>query len=86
MIISQISNLYAMLFVIIFVISCSRYNIHGFVEELPKLPEKRDRHACAVLPLTGVRPSLTRPSQPTLCRHLLLLEEWVPVERDFHLF
>ena len=36
--------------------SC-RYNISGFVEELPKLPENRFQHACAALPATGVRPS-----------------------------
>ena len=42
--------------------SC-RYNIHGFVEELPKLPENRFQHACAALPATGVRPS--RPSTVT---------------------
>ena len=49
--------------------SC-RYNIHGFVEELPKLPERRWDHACAALPSTVVRPT-----QPTLCRHLLLPED-----------
>ena len=36
-----------------------RYNVNGFVEELPQLPESRYRHACAALP-TGVRPA-----QPT---------------------
>ena len=34
--------------------SC-RYNINGFVEELPQLPENRYRHACSALP-SGVRP------------------------------
>ena len=34
--------------------SC-RYNISGFVEELPPLPEIRSSHACAALPATGVR-------------------------------
>ena len=34
---------------------CSRYNINGFVRELPRLPEKRWRHACAGLPSSGVR-------------------------------
>ena len=38
----------------------SRYNVNGFVEELPQLPENRYRHACAALPSTGVRPA-----QPT---------------------
>ena len=33
----------------------NRYNISGFVEELPKLPENRQSHACAALPVTGVR-------------------------------
>ena len=32
-----------------------RYNISGFVEELPQLPENRYGHACGALP-TGVRP------------------------------
>ena len=34
-----------------------RYNVRGFVEELPQLPEDRFRHACAALPDTGVRPA-----------------------------
>merc|ERR1712110_1216527 len=34
-------------------VSVTRYNIHGFVEELPKLPENRVNHACAVLHATG---------------------------------
>ena len=33
----------------------SRYNVNGFVEELPQLPENRYGHACAALPTTGVR-------------------------------
>ena len=33
-----------------------RYNISGFVEELPQLPENKGGHACAALP-TGVRPA-----------------------------
>ena len=37
-----------------------RYNVNGFVEELPQLPENRNAHACAALPATGVRPD-----QPT---------------------
>ena len=40
-----------------------RYNVNGFVEELPKLPEKITEHACAALPDTGVRP--TQPGSPT---------------------
>ena len=35
--------------------SC-RYDVNGFVEELPQLPENRYTHACAALPITGVRP------------------------------
>merc|ERR1712037_1035669 len=31
----------------------TRYNVNGFVEELPKLPESRFAHACAALPSTG---------------------------------
>ena len=34
---------------------CRRYNVKGFVEELPRLPEKRWDHACAALPSTKVR-------------------------------
>ena len=36
-----------------------RYSANGFVEELPKLPENRYGHSCAVLPSTGVRPFQT---------------------------
>ena len=51
--------------------SC-RYNTNGFVEELPQLPEKRTAHACAALPITGVKDQ----KQPhLLCRHSLLPEE-----------
>ena len=32
-----------------------RYNMSGFVEELPQLPENRHHHVCAALPATGVR-------------------------------
>ena len=32
-----------------------RYNVAGFVEELPQLPSGRYDHACARLPDTGVR-------------------------------
>ena len=38
----------------------TRYNVTGFVEELPQLPENRYGHACSALPATGVRPA-----QPT---------------------
>jgi len=31
----------------------TRYNVNGFVEELPQLPENRAGHACAALPTTG---------------------------------
>merc|ERR1711971_1034259 len=31
----------------------TRYNINGFVEELPQLPESRYQHSCAALPTTG---------------------------------
>ena len=34
---------------------CRRYNVNGFVEELPRLPENRWDHACAALPSTKVR-------------------------------
>ena len=39
-----------------------RYNINGFVEELPKLPRSRWNHACAALPATGVRPTHPNPN------------------------
>ena len=32
-----------------------RYNVNGFVEELPQLPENRWGHSCAAIPSTGVR-------------------------------
>ena len=38
--------------------SC-RYDISGFVEELPRLLEIRMGHVCAAIPATGVR--LTQP-------------------------
>jgi len=31
----------------------TRYNVNGFVEELPQLPENRLGHACGALPATG---------------------------------
>jgi len=31
----------------------TRYNVNGFVEELPQLPENRYYHACAAFPTTG---------------------------------
>ena len=41
-----------------------RYNINGFVEELPQLPENRESHSCAALPSTGVRLDLDQPLKP----------------------
>ena len=32
-----------------------RYNITGFVEELPQLPDIRRGHACGAFPTNGVR-------------------------------
>ena len=32
-----------------------RYNVNGFVEELPQLPENRYGHSCAAIPSIGVR-------------------------------
>jgi len=37
----------------------TRYDVNGFVEELPELPERRHGHACGALPATGVRPAQT---------------------------
>ena len=34
-----------------------RYNVSGFVEELPQMPQERFVHSCGTLP-TGVRPAL----------------------------
>ena len=42
-------------------LSC-RYNVYGFMEELPQLPESRWDHACAALPATGVRLRPTKPN------------------------
>ena len=40
--------------------SC-RYDVNGFVEELPQLPEERYGHACAALPITKVRQKQNQP-------------------------
>ena len=40
--------------------SC-RYDVNGFVEELPQLPENRHSHACAALPITKVRQKQNQP-------------------------
>ena len=56
------------------------YDFNGFVEELPQLPQYRSGHACAALPSTGVRPT-----QPIICRRLLLLEDGTD-PGDFHRF
>ena len=50
----------------------TRYNVNGFVEELPQLPDVLWGHACSALPPNGVRPV-----QPIfhICRHLLWPEE-----------
>ena len=40
--------------------SC-RYDVNGFVEELPQLPEDRSSHACAALPITKVRQKQNQP-------------------------
>ena len=37
--------------------SVHRYNVHGFIEELPQLPRTSAGHACAALPDTGVGPA-----------------------------
>ena len=38
-----------------------RYDVNGFVKELPQLPEERSSHACAALPITKVRPKQNQP-------------------------
>ena len=38
-----------------------RYDVNGFVEELPQLPEDRFGHACAALPITKVRQKQNQP-------------------------
>ena len=45
-----------------------RYNINGFVEELPQLPENRFNHFCSAFPATGVRPA-----QPTFSLQALVV-------------
>ena len=40
--------------------SC-RYDVNGFVEELPQLPENRGYHACAALPINKVRQKQNQP-------------------------
>ena len=54
--------------------SKSRYNINGFVEELPQLPEVRQSHACAALRTTRVSQEDNNCCTLFLNRHLLLLE------------
>ena len=54
-----------------------RYNITGFVEELPQLPDIRRGHACGAFPTNKVRskePNLNY-SLYYIHRHLLLLVE-----------
>ena len=41
-----------------------RYNINGFVEELPRLLGGRYYHSCAALPSNGVRLNLDQPLKP----------------------
>ena len=48
-----------------------RYNVNGFVEELPQMPEPRSYHACAALPSTKVR--LAQPRHAFMFRHSSLL-------------
>ena len=54
--------------------SKSRYNINGFVEELPQLPDVRQSHACAALPTNRVSQKDNSCCTLFLNRHLLLLE------------
>ena len=42
------------------VLTKCRYNINGFVEELPSLPTTRYGHICAALPSSGVRLNTVR--------------------------
>ena len=51
--------------------STCRYNLEGFVEELPKLPSNRSAHACAILPAT---PTGVRPDKNSSSRHILMRE------------
>ena len=44
--------------------SC-RYDVNGFVEELPQLPENREGHACAALPNTVSSTGVRLPIKPT---------------------
>ena len=48
-----------------------RYNVNGFVEELPQMPEPRSSHACAAIPSTKVR--LTQLMHAFMIRHSSLL-------------
>ena len=45
------------IFLCLFTVKSCRYNINGFVEELPQLPENITEQACTAFPATGVRPN-----------------------------
>ena len=57
----------------------NRYNVTGFVEELPQLPlpENRFGHACAALPTTGVRP--VQPFKPIAGICCCRRKSWIQV-------
>ena len=48
-----------------------RYDVKGFVEDLPQLPEARIFHVCTSVPATGVTFILINPTQERMIKMLL---------------
>merc|ERR1719193_2794734 len=61
----------------------TRYNVTGFVEELPQLPENRYLHACSALPATGAFVVAGGDPSDTTSSVLTLLpgaEDWISLD------
>ena len=66
-----------------------RYNVTGFVEELPQMPDNRKWHTCGALPATGVRfdqvtiatsgGNLLLSQLPSECDYLLRVLEFMAI-------
>jgi len=60
----------------------TRYDVNGFVEELPQLPENRNGHACGALPATGafvVAGGYTSSRTSSVLTLLPGAEDWTPL-------
>jgi len=61
----------------------TRYDVNGFVEELPQLPENRRLHACGALPATGafvVAGGITSVYTSSVLTLLPGAENWTPLD------